>query len=307
MIMSVQTRFITHQRTTPSLERCIANFKQAIEHVGDKAHVTVDEQLKILDELAQFEFGRFLIQHRGINGYWTHYMLTYPWRDKEGGKALSALEYFLLNNAPIILATQQRFAIFLQQNQTKVQSGAALACIPCGLLGELLYLNFKGTDNIRLIGMDFDEQSLVSARQLANKRHLSSFVECVCMDAWSMNQQETFDLISSNGLNIYEPNEDKVIDLYRRFYKALKKSGMLVTSFLTPPSYATMDCEWVMNEVNLDDLRLQRIIFSDVLQATFQCYRTSLQTQNQLETAGFKSIQFIYDKARMFPTVVAIK
>lgn len=57
----------------------------------------------------------------------------------------------------------------------------------------------------------------------------------------------------------------------------------------------------------MEDLLKQKIIFADVIQAKFQCYHSSEQTKKQLETAGFTDIQFIYDKAKIFPTVVAYK
>lgn len=50
-----------------------------------------------------------------------------------------------------------------------------------------------------------------------------------------LDKRETFHLIASNGLNIYEPEDDRVIQLYRGFHDALKPGGVLITSALTPP------------------------------------------------------------------------
>lgn len=63
----------------------------------------------------------------------------------------------------------------------------------------------------------------------------------------------------------------------------------------------------MLNKINPEDLLLQRIIFSDILNAKFQCYRSSQQTQKQLALAGFKNIHFLYDEAHLFPTVIAEK
>ncbi|HAT8173995.1 TPA: class I SAM-dependent methyltransferase, partial [Legionella pneumophila] len=71
--------------------------------------------------------------------------------------------------------------------------------------------------------------------------------------------------------------------------------------------HLSSQCEWMFNKINPEDLLLQRIIFSDILNAKFQCYRSSQQTQKQLELAGFKSIHFLYDEAHLFPTVIAEK
>lgn len=91
------------------------------------------------------------------------------------------------------------------------------------------------------------------------------------------------------------------------FYRALKTNGKLVTSFVTPPPTQSEVCEWDFSKIDKDHLLLQKIIFADILNAKFQCYRSSLQTKQQLESAGFKQIKFIYDNAKLFPTVIAYK
>ncbi|HIG0326731.1 TPA: SAM-dependent methyltransferase [Legionella pneumophila] len=310
--MSKQEQIISHNTDSFQLNTVIKQMKERIIKEGDKPHVTVETQLKILQELSQFGFGQFLIKNQGINGYWTHYMLTHPLFGRKtglnnSGESLSDLERFLLDKAPTMLATQQRFGLFLQENQKALFNGATLASIPCGMLGELLYLDFSGINNIRLMGIDYDPAALDDAKILAKQQNLDKFTTLVCRNAWELNIQEEFDLISSNGLNIYEPDDNKVLDLYQQFHTALKKGGKLVTSFLTYPPHLSAQCEWMFNKINPEDLLLQRIIFSDILNAKFQCYRSSQQTQKQLELAGFKNIYFLYDEAHLFPTVIAEK
>ncbi|MFI4957477.1 MAG: SAM-dependent methyltransferase, partial [Gammaproteobacteria bacterium] len=265
---------------------------------------TVAYQLTLLQNLSQFEFGRFLLQHQGVNGYWTHYMLTHPWHPN---KTLATLEDFLLNRAPTLLATQQRFKIFLKENQTQVKPDANLACIPCGMMGELLYLDFQNTNAIKLTGIDYDQEALQLSAWLAKERNISASLNLIQRDAWHLDMENTFDLISSNGLNVYEQDNNKVEALYQQFYNSLKPGGKLVTSFLTYPPGMNDHCEWNMPRVNKDDLLIQKIIFVDIMQAKFQCYRTSRQTKAQLESVGFTDIQLIPDDANIFPTVVAHK
>jgi hypothetical protein len=114
-------------------------------------------------------------------------------------------------------------------------------------------------------------------------------------------------LISSNGLNIYEPNKDKVSELYRQFYLALKSGGRLVTSFLTYSPFKSEKSEWDMTKINPEAALLQRIIYSDILTPKWANYYTYSEMHEQLTLVGFKSVSFIPDKARLFPTVVAIK
>lgn len=310
--MTEDASLLSHSNQTRDLESTVARIRHRIHTLGDKPYATVQRQLDLLDALCQFDFGKFLILNRGINGYWTHYMLTHPWFGKKTGtnnrgEPFSPLEDFVLNRAPTVLATQQRFALFLQQNQRKLKNDAVLASIPCGLMGELLYLDYKNVTNVQLHGVDFDGNTLKDAASLSEQLNLSHFVRLVQNDAWHINQSNAFDLISSNGLNVYEPDDNKVTELYRVFYQALKPGGLLVTSFLTPPPQAEQSTEWRLDRIDQEALLLQRILFVDIIDAKWQCFRTTIQTDTQLRQAGFKNIEFIYDEAHIFPTVVAEK
>ena len=95
--------------------------------------------------------------------------------------------------------------------------------------------------------------------------------------------------------------------MYQKFYDALKPNGKLVASFVTPPPGFAEFCEWNIEEINPQDLLLQKIIFVDILDIKCQCFRSTQQTKEQLDSVGFKSIDFIPDKANVFPTVIAIK
>ena len=303
---------ITHEACPMPLEESVLRIQTRIEHIGDKPHVSIAKQLDILEQLQAFDFGRFLIQNEGIDGYWTHYMLTYPRLGRKTGRnnrgeLLTELEHFILDCSPLMLATQARFDIFLKENQQAVCEEATLACIPSGLMAELFYLDYRDIDKIKLVGIDLDEQSLRGARALAEEKQFTSCIELHQLDAWTLDEPEVFDLITSNGLTIYEPDANRICALYQTFYRALKTNGKLVTSFLTyPPGFHAL-CEWNISAINMDDLLLQRIIFSDVLDSKFQCFTSTDDTRAQLESVGFTDIKFRYDKAHVFPTVTAIK
>ncbi len=307
-----QQRLLSHTVSTEAIEIIYQRISEKIKQQNDNLHFSQSEKLALLDQLMQFDFGRYLLQNQGINGYWTHYMLTHLWQGRITGKnnreePLTKLESFLLNRAPTLLATQQRFEIFLHENQKQVKNNSKLACIPCGMMGELLYLNFDGIQNISLIGIDYDIHTLNDAKMLAEEQGLSPFVKLIQQDAWNLGFQNEFDLISSNGLTIYEPDDEKVLELYQHFYLALNRGGKLVTSFMTIPPTLTNQCEWQMSKINMNDFLLLKTIFIDIIEAKCQCFRSSEETKNQLESAGFTDIQFIYDEAKLFPTVVAYK
>lgn len=308
----MQKQLLSHEISPKKIEDRIKTIAARIKEEGDKPYVTVSRQLELLSRLSEFDFGRHLLQNQGINGYWTHYMLTHPWYRRKTGEnncpcPLTELERFILERAPSMLATQQRFEIFLEENQKYVNNNAKLASIPCGMMGELLYLNYAGIDTIQLMGIDYDYDALKEAKILAKKQGYAPFTNLIQKNAWDLDCEEEFDLISSNGLNIYEQNEDKVVLLYHQFYKALKIGGKLVTSFLTLPPSLTTQCEWDMSRVNQEDLLLQKIIFVDIIDAKWQCYRSTEQTYEQLTSVGFDHIEFIYDDAKIFPTVIAMK
>jgi SAM-dependent methyltransferase len=307
-----QARLLSHNLIVDSGDQFIDDIATRIKQQGDKPHVSVKQQLELLEQLSKFEFGRFLLQNQGMNGYWTHYMVTYPWFHKKSADINATHPYenvedFILNSAPGILATQQRFQIFLKQNQLQVKEDAKLACIPCGMLGELLYLDYRGISNIQLIGIDYDPHVFSYAQALADKKHLSPFLTLKEGDAWQLNIHNEFDLISSNGLNIYEPDPNKVKEMFAQFYTALKPGGKLVTSFLTYPPTMAAVCEWDMNKINQQDALLQQIIFFDIIQLKCCYFQSSMQMQAQLESLGYQDIEFFYDEAKIFPTVVAFK
>lgn len=300
-----KSRLISHSTSPVEMSELLQTKIKEITQQGDKPYVSVQQQIELLHQLAEFDFGRFLLQNKGINGYWTHYMLTYPWREKQTHE--TSLEKFILGRAPLLLATQERFQLFLTENQKVVDNNKKLACIPCGMMGELLYLDFSTIKNIYLIGIDYDASTFEDAKQLAKEKALLPFTTFHELDAWDLNVKNEFDLLSSNGLTIYEPDNNKIIALYQQFYNALKPNGKFVTSFLTPPPGFTDHCEWKMDKINSQDLLLQKIIFVDILNAKFQCYRSTQETKEQLESVGFKNICFIPDKANLFPTVTATK
>ncbi|QHS31918.1 class I SAM-dependent methyltransferase [Piscirickettsia salmonis] len=218
------------------------------------------------------------------------------------GRPLLPLERFLLEEAPIILATQQRGEIFQKLLQGKMTDYAQFASLPCGLMYDLASL--KPALNFKAYGIDLDQAALDLAVKVAQAYSIDA--ELVCEDAWQLSLSNTLDVLCSNGLTIYEPDDDRVQVFYQKCYQALKPNGCLIVSFLTFP-LAYPDSEWVIDEVNVAAAQKQRIVFSDIIGTQFQCYRSYATTYQQLEEVGFSQIEFIDGYARIFPTVVAYK
>ncbi|NEQ35650.1 MAG: class I SAM-dependent methyltransferase [Okeania sp. SIO3I5] len=307
-----EQRILSHGNQKESLEETIDRIKKRIINTGDKPHVTVARQLEFINELASFPLGKFLLQNRGLNGYWIDYLMEHPYQGRvkgidTKGRSLTKFEKYLLDNDPIFLATQERYINCGKVIQNYLQEGLVFASLPCGGMRDLLKLDFSGVNNLRIVGIDIDYESLELAKKLAEEYGLSEKVEFHHQDAWKLPFEDEFTLLISNGLNAYEPDDNKRTDLYQQFFQALIPGGILVTSFITPPPDLYSYSEWDINQINSKDLLLSKIIFLDILDFKVTGLRSSLTTKLQLQTVGFDDIELIWDNARICPIVVARK
>lgn len=303
---------LSHEQRDSSLQSAINSIVDKVKNRQPLSYVSVERQLELIDLLADFGLGKFLLERGGLNGYWTDYVIKHPFKGRLTGlnaedKPLNTLEHFLLNRAPTVLATQQRFEIFKGEIQKRLYDVTSLASIPCGLMADLLDLDFTNAPNVSLMGIDLDPESIAYAKQYAQMLNLNNHCNFSQCDAWDLDIHEEFDLITSNGLAIYESDDEKVTALYRGFYEALKPGGSLVTSFLTPPPLPGLKTEWKLEAVNMQDVLLQKIVFADILDCKWQVFRSEEIVKSQLQMAGFEEIEIIYDNAHIFPTIVAKK
>lgn len=260
---------------------------------------------KILDELCEFELGRFLIKNKGaLSGYWTWYCIL-GFTDTE---IHSPLERFLLEKTPVILATRERFTIFQTLLLKYIQSHFSVCSIPCGMMADLLTLKLpKNLTDLQFVGIDLDAHVFQLAKGLA--KNLNCTVPCVFFqkDAWQLDFKNEFDLITTNGLNIYEKDDSRVVALYRELFCALKPGGTLICSALTPPPLNGQTSEWDFSNINKTDLQISVTLFKTILDATWANHRPSEKTIAQLSEAGFDKIEIVWDSRKMFPTFCAHK
>nr|WP_241025598.1 class I SAM-dependent methyltransferase [Burkholderia sp. Ac-20384] len=292
--------------TEHSIQSAIEGIKA---RMSDKADVPVaarDEQLGLVDQLAAFELGRFLLVNHGLDAAWTHRLVTYEPGSAASG-TLSELEYVVFEELPAVLATRERFNIFRRELQARLTPDSVLASVPCGWMGDLLTLDYRACAEVKLIGVDLDPAALEGAQKLAARCGVSQPIALYRANAWGLKLSEPVDLLTSNGLNIYEPDSERVTLLYRNFFASLKPGGYLVTSFLTPPPSLSSDSSWNMATIDHTLLALQQVLFTQVIEAKWSTFRTHAQTSAQLESAGFENIIFFDDRFGMFPTVVAQK
>jgi SAM-dependent methyltransferase len=299
----------THTTTHDSFEEIVQSLQDSIQIRGDLPHISVEEQKKVIEDLMSFPLGRFILEMRGANGFWTDYMITYPERRhtrlNREEKPLSKWEDFLLNRSPVVLASQERYKIFLKIAQSLIKEDIVIASIPCGLMNDLLTLDYTRISRFKIVGIDIDAESVALAKIKARK--FQNFVEFRIQNAWDLQDNEVFDVITSNGLNVYEDNPEKVLDLYRRFFKALKPGGVLIIGVLTYPPGEDKETDWDLSGINEENLLMEQILHRDVLGIKWRNFRATEEIEREFINAGFSKTEIIFDTHRIFPTVVAQK
>ncbi len=254
--------------------------------------------------LDAFELGRFLKANLGLNGFWTSYILLHPDKGRvsglsSDGSPMTELESWLLNQCPIIPATQERFRILRNLTQPLLRSGMKLASIPSGVMDDLLTLDYGKFQGVTVTAVDLDSESLAYAKENYSRRGASVNFESEQRDAWNLESRERWNLVTSNGLNIYVESNQRCVDLYRSIATSLRPGDHFILSFITPVE------TWRVKDASA--LEQQRFIFRDVLPVKWQCLRSEELTRTQLAEAGFEVLRVEYDSQRMFPAVVARK
>jgi hypothetical protein len=210
--MAADHKLITHtSQETFDLNAHIVRLKSTPNLI-----LPLEEELAILDQLTQFNLGKYLLENKRINGYWTAFWVIHGPQQK----LEHPLENWLINKAPSFLASQQRFKVFRQIMQKNLRLNMRLASIPCGLMDDLLGLDYSLVQNVEVDGYDLDPESLDLATKNAQKYKTGSAVSFHNKDAWHLDAKETYDIITSNGLNFYEADDQKVERLYKEFYQA---------------------------------------------------------------------------------------
>ncbi len=260
---------ISHAAEEVNLESEVKRIKTNIEALdADEEHKS--KLLNLVEALQEFELGKFLICNKGLNGYWTSYVVRYP---ESQVKAANSLEQWLLESCPALVATQQRFKIFQQILSSTLKDGMKLASIPCGLMDDVLRLDLNKFKDLELMGVDLDQDSLIQAEALAKNLNVEKHCSFHNYDAWQLPWNNELDILVSNGLNIYVHNDDMLEKLYESFYRAIKPDGMLLASFVTPPPSMDANSPWMISNMKAEDLMQQALVFS-ILEVQWQSFKT---------------------------------
>lgn len=303
--MKPATNVISHSLDESGFEQAFQETRARVMTLENR-----DELLPLVDELEKSSLGRRLIKNHGLDGKMTreivlypHYKDVHPGRFPDGGE-LSAFDENIMT-LPVCKATQERFDIFQKHLKRVIKPGMKVASLPCGYMDDLLTLDIP--QDVTLVGIDLDPTSLEEARSNAQDLGKLAVSEFRQSDAWTLNEEGEFDVLTSNGLNIYVESEEAEQALYTQFFKALKPGGVLVTSFLTPPPALDPTCEWNFEAIDPEVLNLQKKIIKDIASTRWQNFRKPQAIIEKLEAAGFENIELDWDQQRLFPTVIAYK
>ena len=288
--------------TSEAFQLTLEQLKAKVVQRGDLPYLSTKQQIHYIQELAKFPLGRVLLEKKSLDAFWTDFIVTHS-----GGKTHSNLEDFILNRSPTTISWRELLQVFKKIIQINLENQMVLASIPCGAMRELLCLDYSCISNFQLIGIDIDLNSLSLAKHLAEKYGISKHLSLRKQDAWHLPYDGDIDLIASCGLNIYISDQQKVVELYRQFFKSLKVGGKLVVGFLTYPPGEGGNSEWKLDKISPDDLCLEKAIYKDILELQCRNFRSSEELEKELTGVGFSEVTFYYDTLHVYPAVVAKK
>lgn len=297
---------ITHRCDNYDIEEVKNEVKQRILQVQNDQDR--NEQMLIYEQLCEFEFGRWLLANRGLNAYWSHYLIHFEeYYEGDIESQLHELEKEMLLKSPGVVAAKEIDSLRSQKLQNLLKNDLTLASVPCGLMNDLLRLDIKDYKGIKLVGIDADYNAIHLAKSNAFKHANESITTFINEDAWKLNIHNEFDVLCSAGLNMYVKEESKLLELYKKFYDAIKPEGCLLITSNTPPSDQEGHVFWNMNLIDMAEVRRQKVIYNDVIQVRQGLYPNENEIVQQLKSVGFNQVNIIHESRKMFPLFQAFK
>ncbi len=134
----------THSKLAYSTEtKMLADEIKARLRNSNSLILPLERNLELVDQLTEFELGRFLLHNRGLNGYWTSYIFQHP----VGKPAEHVLEDWLLNRS-LLCRARERYHRYQTLLAELLPQARTLASIPCGVMDDLLDLDYSGHDAV---------------------------------------------------------------------------------------------------------------------------------------------------------------
>lgn len=301
---------ISHDTTSflagdPRVEDAVRRIGEQLA-TGGATVLPVEQELELLESLAAFDLGRFLLLNGGLSGWWTSYVFTH-----DGTEAGTDLERWLLQHSTLA-GIRERYERLSHLVAARLVPGLRVASVPCGVMDDVLRQPTALLHGVSVVGADIDDESLRLAGELAESRGLSDRVDLRRADAWNLDLGEPVDLLLSNGLNLYEPDRDRLVELYRQFHDNLVPGGELLVSYIPPlpppPSSSPAAARiWASLGMSQDDLIRDRAIFGDLLTAKYLNITSTDELATQLRDAGLSLRQVHFSDYGVLPIAVATR
>ncbi len=295
--------FVSHELDQRNFNHVVANIRQRLINMGNTINGPLSEKLDILKQLTEFEFGRHILQNNGVNGRWTHYMSYEYYQTPSSSK--HPLESRLFSFG-LWASIKERLDFVQSCLQPDLRDGIALLSVPCGVMADLLTLDYAGLSNFQLVGIDLDPDSLALAKNLARERNLSDNTSFFLEDAWNISLTRKFDKVVCLGLIPYVRDERKVL-LFKALNAALIDEGELFVNFRTPPAHIDPHSEQNRTSVSAENLQLNKVMSSEILQMKNSSYCSSASIKSMLEASGFLNIRIHFDRECIQGVAVAEK
>ena len=294
----------THGFDQTNFDKKLSEIRERLNQAGDTKQGTLTNKLAYLQQLTEFEFGRFMISNGGLNGRWSHYAFyEYPrFIDKN---KIHPLELRILES-PFQKSNRERISLVQSILLPELFEGISILSVPCGVMADLTSLDYTKISDFSVTGVDLDNESLKLARSFAEQHKKQNNIHFERQDAWNLKFESNFDIVVSLGLNMYSPSLDIAMQLYKTLFSQLKRGGKLIISFLTP-DISSPDSERDVTLLTPEEIDRQDIA-REVLQIKYQQHTcTSKQIVQYLKEAGFSSVSCYYSKFRAFNIAVATK
>ncbi|GAB5411154.1 MAG: class I SAM-dependent methyltransferase [Chlamydiales bacterium] len=295
----------SHFSRSQNLEEILETLKSTILLKNSLHKEKKTQLINTINDLSKSPLGIHILTSQGANGYWTDHLM-FP--NKSGAKFVSNsdIEDFLYFRSPHVLAQREQYSIIAGVIRSLLKEKAIIASIPCGLMRDILEIDFSKLNSFRLIGVDLDSDSLDRARILAKEKKFNN-LELLQMNAWNLNLPAKVDVISSIGLNVYESDSLFLGKLYTEFYNSLNPGGTFITSVLTTPPWLCKSSDWKVNNISHEDLLLEKLLHFEIFDVKWQNFTSLAKAKDPFYKAGFSEVSIIEDKNSAYPVIVCKK
>ncbi len=270
--------------------------------LNDGLLIPSSEVIDLIHQLKEFELGRAMLTTGVLTSSWVDYICH-----NETSPTGHPLETWFLSKSPKIKAARERYYITRDALQSHLRSNMVFCVMPCGVISKVAELDYSNISNIKIIGYDNDIQGLVRAEMqmqpLVDQRKVNLLL--LKKNIWLLEDRNQHDLIISNRLSVLEADSQKVLGLFEKYYAALKRNGIFISSFFTPsPLHNLHTSPW--KNVDVNDVLTEHSIFVDIMD-----FRPATRPEGKmimlLEKAGFEIVDIFYDTQCIYPTIIARK